>query len=127
MLSIFLLGLVIAVVIFGILGFFINANTNGKLLSIIILIVVCISMFLSLKVFTNMIWYNYDNKDVASKGIFFKDTLMLSEHRLIGSSDYVIFKIDKYSRSDRQLEVINVIVNDNKSKDIIKWAIKKFI
>ena len=119
MLSIFLLGLVIAVVIFGILGFFINANTNGKLLSIIILIVVCISMFLSLKVFTNMIWYNYDNKDVASKGIFFKDTLMLSEHRLIGTSDYVIFKIDKYSRSDRQLEVINVIVNDNKSKDII--------
>lgn len=120
MLSIFLLGLVIAVVIFGILGFFINANTNGKLLSIIILIVLCISMFLSFKIFTNMIWYNYNNKDVATKGIFFKDTLILSEHRLIGSSDYVIFKIDKYSRSDRQLEVINVIINDNKSKDIIK-------
>ena len=85
------------------------------------------SFYLSLKVFTNMIWYNYDNKDVASKGVFFKDTLILSEHRLIGSSDYVILKIDKYSRSDRQLEVINVIVNDNKSKDIIKWAIKKFI
>ena len=76
------------------------------------------SLYLSLKVFTNMIWYNYDNKDVASKGIFFKDTLILSEHRLIGSSNYIIFKIDKYSRSDRQLEVINVIVNDNKSKEL---------
>lgn len=118
MLSIFLLGLVIAVVIIGILSNYINANINGKLLSIIILIVVCISMFLSYKLFTNVIWYNYVNKDVATKGIFFKDTLILSEHRLIGSSDYVIFKIDKYSRSDRQLEVINVIVNDNKSKDI---------
>ena len=123
MLSIFLLGLVIAVVIMGILSNYINANINGKILSMIILIVVCISMFLSLKAFTNIIWYNYDNKDVASKGVFFKDSLILSEHILIGSSDYVILKIDKYSRSDRQLEVINVIVNDNKSKDIIKWAI----
>lgn len=77
-----------------------------------------LSMFLSYKMFTTMIWYNYDNKNVASKGMFFKDTLILTEHRLIGSSDLIIFKTDKYSRSDRQLEVINVIVNDNKYKEI---------
>ena len=92
---------------------------NTKVLGGLLFLNFFLSMFLSYKMFTTMIWYNYDNKDVATKGIFFKDTLILSEHRLIGSSDYVIFKIDKYSRSDRQLEVINVIVNDNKSKDII--------
>ena len=76
-----------------------------------------IGMLISYKIFTTMIWYNYDNKNKASKGIIFKDTLMLSEHRLIGSSNYVIFEIDNYSRSDRQLEVINVIVNKNKFKE----------
>ncbi len=122
MLSIFLLGLVIAVVffitLFGVVGFFKKSLLTPKVMIISGLIIFIGSFYLSLKVFTNMIWYNYDNKDVASKGIFFKDTLMLSEHRLIGTSDYVIFKIDKYSRSDRQLEVINVIVNDNKTKVI---------
>ena len=53
---------------------------------------------------------------IAERGIVFKDRIILSEHRLIGSSDYGIFEMDKYSRSDRQLEVINVIVNKNKEK-----------
>ncbi len=92
-------------------------SLGKKLLTIILILNLFLSMFLSYKIFTTMIWYNYDNKNNASKGIFFKDTLILSEHRLIGSSDLVIFKIDKYSRSDRQLEVINVIVNDNKYKE----------
>ena len=52
MLSIFLLGLVIAVVIFGILGVFINSNTNGKLLSIII------SMFSTLGLVMNSIFHH---------------------------------------------------------------------
>ncbi len=124
MLSIFLLGLVIDFVFFitllWVVESFKRSLLTTKFMVISGLIIFIGSFYLSFKIFTNMIWYNYDNKDVATKGIFFKDTLMLSEHRLIGTSDYVIFKIDKYSRSDRQLEVINVIVNDNKSKDIIK-------
>lgn len=92
-------------------------SLGKKILIIILILNFFLSMFLSYKMFTTMIWYNYDNKNNASKGIFFKDTLILSEHRLIGSSDLVIFKIDKYSRSDRQLEVINVVVNDNKYKE----------
>lgn len=123
MLSIFILGIIMAVVFFitliSIIESFKRSLLTTKFMVISGLIVFVGSLYLSLKIFTNMIWYNYDNKDVASKGIFFKDTLMLSEHRLIGTSDYVIFKIDKYSRSDRQLEVINVIVNANKSKDIV--------
>ena len=90
---------------------------SNKFLIILLVLNLFLSMFLSYKIFTTMIWYNYDNKNTASKGIFFKDTLILSEHRLIGSSDLIIFKIDKYSRSDRQLEVINVIVNNNKTKE----------
>jgi len=92
-------------------------SLGKKLLIIILILNLFLSVFLSYKIFTTMIWYNYDNKNTASKGIFFKDTLILSEHRLIGSSDLIIFKIDKYSRSDRQLEVINVVVNDNKMRD----------
>ena len=122
MLSIFLLGLVIAFVFFitllWVVESFKRSLLTTKFMIISGLIIFIGSFYLSLKVFTNMIWYNYDNKDVASKGIFFKDTLIPSEHRLIGTSDYVILKIDKYSRSDIQLEVINVIVNDNKTKDI---------
>ena len=124
MLSIFLLGVGIAFVFFitllWVVESFKRSLLTTKFMVMSGLIIFIGSFYLSLKVFTNMIWYNYDNKDVASKGIFFKDTLMLSEHRLIGTSDYVIFKIDKYSRSDRQLEIINVIINDNKTKDIIK-------
>ena len=121
MLSIFLLGIVIAVVFFitliWVVESFKRSLLTTKFMVISGLIIFIGSFYLSLKVFTNMIWYNYDNKNVASKGVFFKDTLILSEHRLIGSSDYVILKIDKYSRSDRQLEVINVIINDNKFKE----------
>ena len=91
---------------------------NNKVLGGLLFLNFFLSMFLSYKMFTTMIWYNYDNKNVASKGMFFKDTLILTEHRLIGSSDLIIFKTDKYSRSDRQLEVINVIVNDNKYKEV---------
>lgn len=125
MISILFLGAVISVifmVLFVILGSaFLSNSTLNKLLSkkIIIISSICIiiiSMILSFKIFTNMIWYNYDSKETASKGILFKDTLILSEHRLIGTSDLILFKIDKYSRSDRQLEVINVIVNQNKEK-----------
>lgn len=90
------------------------AKIKGLVLLIALFI---IGMLISYKIFTTMIWYNYDNKNKASKGVIFKDTLMLSEHRLIGSSNYVIFEIDNYSRSDRQLEVINVIVNKNKFKE----------
>ena len=121
MLSIFLLGLVIAFVFFitllWVIESFKRSLLTTKFMIISGLIIFIGSFYLSSKVFTNMIWYNYNNKDVASKGVFFKDTLILSEHRLIGSSDYVILKIDKYSRSDRQLEVINVIINDNKFKE----------
>ena len=121
MLSIFLLGIAIAVVFFitliWVIESFKRSLLTTKFMIISGLIIFIGSFYLSLKVFTNMIWYNYNNKDVASKGVFFKDTLILSEHRLIGSSDYVIFKIDKYSRSDRQLEIINVIINDNKTKE----------
>ena len=93
---------------------------NTKFVMILSSILVIVSFWLSYKMFTEMIWYNYDSKYTASKGLLFKDTLMLSEHKLIGSSDYIIFKMDMYSRSDRQLEVINVIQNENKTKDI-KW------
>ena len=92
--------------------------TFDKVKGLVVLAVLfIIGMFISYKIFTTMIWYNYDNKNKASKGVIFKDTLMLSEHRLIGSSNYVIFEIDNYSRSDRQLEVISVIVNKNKFKE----------
>ena len=84
---------------------------------VVLAVLFIIGMLISYKIFTTMIWYNYDNKNKASKGVIFKDTLMLSEHRLIGSSNYVIFEIDNYSRSDRQLEVISVIVNKNKFKE----------
>ena len=92
--------------------------TFDKVKGLVVLAVLfIIGMLISYKIFTTMIWYNYDNKNKASKGVIFKDTLMLSEHRLIGSSNYVIFEIDNYSRSDRQLEVISVIVNKNKFKE----------
>lgn len=91
---------------------------NAKFVMVLSSILVIVSFWLSYKMFTEMIWYHYDSKHTASKGILFKDTLMLSEHKLIGSSDYIIFKMDMYSRSDRQLEVINVIQNENKTKDI---------
>ena len=91
---------------------------NAKFVMVLSSILGIVSFWLSYKMFTEMIWYHYDSKHTASKGILFKDTLMLSEHKLIGSSDYIIFKMDMYSRSDRQLEVINVIQNENKTKDI---------
>ena len=117
MFNIFMLGLFMAV--FGTLVFIYIAEKfkrikSNKTLVIIATIIFVVSIFISFKIFTNVIWYHYESKDIAEKGIIFKDRLLLSEHRLIGSSDYGIFEIDKYSRSDRQLEVINVIVNQNK-------------
>ena len=117
MINIFMLGLLIAV--FGTLVFIYIAEKfkrikSNKTIVIVAIIISIISIFISFKIFTNVIWYHYESKDIAEKGIVFKDRLLLSEHRLIGSSDYGIFEIDKYSRSDRQLEVINVIVNKNK-------------
>ena len=136
MLDMFFLGFVIFVVLSAAIGFlliktgkdnwfksliFSEENkkiTFDKVKGLVVLAVLfIIGMFISYKIFTTMIWYNYDNKNKASKGVIFKDTLMLSEHRLIGSSNYVIFEIDNYSRSDRQLEVISVIVNKNKFKE----------
>ena len=117
MISIFVSGIIIAV--FGILVLLIIVDKfkiieSYKIFVIISVIIFALSIFISFKIFTNIIWYHYESKDIAEKGIVFKDRLLLSEHRLIGSSDYGIFEIDKYSRSDRQLEVINVIVNQNK-------------
>ena len=117
MFNIFMLGLFIAV--FGIIALAFIADKfkkikNNKTFEIVATIIFVVSIFISFKIFTNVIWYHYESKDIAEKGIVFKDRLLLSEHRLIGSSDYGIFEIDKYSRSDRQLEVINVIVNKNK-------------
>lgn len=87
---------------------------NNKIFWTLSTVIFVVSIFLSFKLFTNVIWYHYESKDTAEKGIIFKDKLLLSEHKLVGSSDYGIFEIDNYSRSDRQLEVINVIVNKNK-------------
>ena len=117
MISIFVLGIIIAV--FGVLVLLtivdkLKIIKSYKMLVIIATIIFVVSIFISFKIFTNIIWYHYESKDIAEKGIIFKDKLLLSEHRLIGSSDYGIFEIDKYSRSDRQLEVINVIINKNK-------------
>ena len=117
MFNIFVSGIIIAV--FGILVLLTIVDKfkiikSYKMLVIIATIISVVSIFISFKIFTNVIWYHYESKDIAEKGIVFKDRLLLSEHRLIGSSDYGIFEIDKYSRSDRQLEVINVIINKNK-------------
>ncbi len=136
MLDMFFLGFVIFVVLSVVIGFLliktgkdnwfkllISSEENKKITFdkvkglVVLAVLFIIGMFISYKIFTTMIWYNYDNKNKASKGVIFKDTLMLSEHRLIGSSNYVIFEIDNYSRSDRQLEVISVIVNRNKFKE----------
>ncbi len=136
MLDMFFLGFVIFVVLSVVIGslliktgkdnwfkLLISSEENKKITFdkvkglVVLAVLFIIGMFISYKIFTTMIWYNYDNKNKASKGVIFKDTLMLSEHRLIGSSNYVIFEIDNYSRSDRQLEVINVIVNKNKFKE----------
>ena len=65
---------------------------------------------------TTILMYKYTDNNTATTGQIFKDTIVLSEHKLIGSSDYVIFKTDKYSRSDRQSEVIEVVVNKNKKQ-----------
>ncbi len=136
MLDMFFLGFVIFVVLSVVIGslliktgkdnwfkLLISSEENKKITFdkvkglVVLAVLFIIGMFISYKIFTTMIWYNYDNKNKASKGVIFKDTLMLSEHRLIGSSNYVIFEIDNYSRSDRQLEVISVIVNKNKFKE----------
>lgn len=136
MLDMFFLGFVIFVVLSVVIGslliktgkdnwfkLLISSEENKKITFdkvkglVVLAVLFIIGMFISYKIFTTMIWYNYDNKNKASKGVIFKDTLMLSEHRLIGSSNYVIFEIDNYSRSDRQLEVISVIVNRNKFKE----------
>ena len=136
MLDMFFLGFVIFVVLSVVIGslliktgkdnwfkLLISSEENKKITFdkvkglVVLTVLFIIGMFISYKIFTTMIWYNYDNKNKASKGFIFKDTLILSEHRLIGSSNYVIFEIDNYSRSDRQLEVISVIVNKNKFKE----------
>ncbi len=136
MLDMFFLGFVIFVVLSVVIGslliktgkdnwfkLLISSEENKKITFdkvkglVVLAVLFIIGMFISYKIFTTMIWYNYDNKNKASKGVIFKDTLMLSEHRLIGSSNYIVFEIDNYSRSDRQLEVISVIVNKNKFKE----------
>ena len=136
MLDMFFLGFVIFVVLSVVIGslliktgkdnwfkLLISSEENKKITFdkvkglVVLAVLFIIGMFISYKIFTTMIWYNYDNKNKASKGVIFKDTLILSEHRLIGSSSYIVFEIDNYSRSDRQLEVISVIVNKNKFKE----------
>ena len=78
MISILFLGAVISVifmVLFVILGSaFLSNSTLNKLLSkkIIIISSICIiiiSMILSFKIFTNMIWYNYDSRTIYRLGV----------------------------------------------------------
>ena len=68
----------------------------------------------------NIILYNYISPTVAERGLIFKDTVMLNQYKLIGSKDYVYYKADEYSRSDRHGETIQVRITSKKDENVTK-------
>lgn len=115
LLFLFLLGLVLAGVIFIKLSPYLS---KFKVIlfsfSILAFILPFVIYFLY---YTHIIIYNYTDSVTAKRGLIFKDTAMLDQYRLVGQKDYVFFKIDEYTRSDRQNEVIEVRVNSLKNKE----------
>ena len=45
---------------------------------------------------------------------------MLNQYKLIGSKDYVYYKADEYSRSDRHGETIQVRITTKKVENVTK-------
>lgn len=111
LLFLFLLGLVLAGVIFIKLSPYLS-KFKVILFSFSILPFVIYFLY-----YTHIIIYNYTDSVTAKRGLIFKDTAMLDQYRLVGQKDYVFFKIDEYTRSDRQNEVIEVRVNSLKNKE----------
>jgi len=63
-------------------------------------------------------WYSYtqhfnqNNKETATSGIFFKTTLNLKEYRNVSTGNNLWGTFDRYTRSDRHNEQINVYCNN---------------
>lgn len=87
--------------------------------STVIVILFIISVFLEYQRYTHSNLYRYIDKDntVAEKGIFLKNKVFLSEYRKVSTDDYIIFKTNNYTRSDRHNELIQIIDNGRSDDD----------
>lgn len=59
--------------------------------------------------YTNSVLYKQEDDGVATRGFILKEKVILSQYKLIGEREYIIFKMNEYSRSDREFESILVI------------------
>lgn len=87
-----------------------------KIVFIIFCFAFLISVYFSYLISVTFLNYHYVDKNTAQKGFLFKDKIFLNEYKYFGQTDYFIFKMDNYTRSDRGVatETVGVIVNKNK-------------
>ena len=121
--------MVIEIIIFSVIGIvlaiFVYLSLNGrKFIGRLALPISIISFFIPGVIAVwynlNIILYNYISPTVAERGLIFKDTVMLNQYKLIGSKDYVYYKADEYSRSDRHGETIQVRITSKKDENVTK-------
>ena len=99
-------------VVFQVLSYF-----NEKIAVASAILVFILTYVVYVWFYLNVILFNYTSETTAERGLFFKDTAILTQYKLVGKKDYIVFKLDEYSRSDRHLETILVKVNDKKASD----------
>ena len=66
--------------------------------------------YVTYQYYTNSVLYKQSDDNTAIRGIILSEKVILSQYRLIGEKDYLIFKMNEYTRSDREHESILVIV-----------------
>lgn len=117
--------IIILAVIGGVLAIYVylglvNRKFIGKLALPISIIGFFIPGIITIWYNLNIVLYNYITPTVAERGLIFKDTVMLDQYKLIGSKDYVYYKADEYSRSDRHGETIQVRITSKKVENVTK-------
>ena len=82
---------------------------RGVVLLLLYIISLTIASWLAYLYWSNSMVYKQIDNDIATKGIIFKEKILLNQYRLIGERNYVVLIMDEYTRSDRQFESILVI------------------
>ena len=86
---------------------------SGVVFLLLYIISLTIASWLAYLYWSNSMVYKQIDNDIATKGIIFKEKILLNQYRLIGERNYVVLIMDEYTRSDRQFESILVIKKDD--------------
>ena len=69
-------------------------------------------LFVAVGLNIHMQHFNQDSNTTATSGWYFKTTLNLEEYKNVSTGNNLWGKFDRYTRSDRHTEVIEVYCND---------------